>query len=743
MAFRIRQGLEAARGTIVPALGEPLWTTDTNKLYIGDGSTAGGVPVSSEVDLTTEGLQDIVGAMFVGNAASGITFTYNDSTGKINATVNFPPGTGGSDYHFNITGIDSTLTQINRSETIQFVGQNGITVGVSETPGGVTRVNIDGSAVQGTGGGADLSQVGWYLAGEDSSQNLINNSETVRIQGANGISVSVDDSGGACSVTITAPDVGTVAATNTIFSVPFYNTLTGGANDLVSAGPDMRFSSEAGCFSANILGANTFISQIISTPLAITNIQANTPIAGRATVTFVTHPHPPFYVGRYVKIENANSGSWDGVYEVVSSTTTQVIIITTSSFSYISGGTIRETTNRGINIFPTGEENFLTIGGAIDLNNTLGLTEYGARLRVTNNGGFGALDLGIPNFSLAEFVQIHNDVNANAINLIRGRGTLTSTTSVQNGDMLGALVFTGLDGVNSPLNNFFYPAGSGAIYVSAAETPAAISGQPGIAGRMHIQTAAPGAGYVLSDAIVINEYQTVSILARTEISGTIRISGNQIETIVSNASLDFKTNGSGSINLDADTNVSGTLFVSNVDTDDSSAITVVPSTIFNSDVTVENDLTVNNKVYATEFVSTSVGTPQIVTTSNFNLNVNGNIWTYATNGDLTLPDNSTFGSSLWTAASSSYVGLNSNNGDNSVSVGDNSVIVTTNANTLSRNFYFNLDGGLQLPIRNSAPASPIAGSVYVADGTAWDPDSKGGAYPYPVYYDGNSYNALY
>jgi hypothetical protein len=683
MAFRIRQGLEAARGTIVPALGEPLWTTDTNKLYIGDGSTAGGVPVSSEVDLTTEGLQDIVGAMFVGNAASGITFTYNDSTGKINATVNFPPGTGGSDYHFNITGIDSTLTQINRSETIQFVGTNGINVGVSETPGGVTRVNIDGSAVQGTGGGVDLTQVGWFITGTDSTQSLIRNSETVKIQGANGISVSVDDSGGSCNVTITAPDVGTISATNTIFSVPFYNTLTGGANDLVSAGPDMRYSSEAGCFSANILGANTFISQVISTPLAITNIQANTPIAGRATVTFVTHPHPPFYAGRYVKIENANSGSWNGAYEVVSSTTTQVIIITTSSFSYISGGTIRETTNRGINIFPTGEENYVTIGGAIDLNNTLGLTEYGARLRVTDNGGFGALDLGIPNFSLAEFVQVHNDVNANAINLIRGRGTLTSTTSVQNGDMLGAILFTGLDGVNSPLNNFFYPAASASIFVLAAETPAAISGQPGIPGELHIQTSAPGNGYDLEDAIVIDKYQTVSIPARTEISGTIRISGNQIETIVSNANLDFKTNGSGSINLDADTNVSGTLFVSNVDTDDSSAITVVPSTIFNSDVTVENDLTVNNKVYATEFVSTSVGTPQIVTTSNFNLNVSGNVWQYST------------------------------------------------------------DGGVKLPILYSAPVSPIAGSMYVADGVYWDPDTKGAAYPYPVYYDGNSYNALY
>lgn len=680
MAFRIRQGLESARGTIVPALGEPLWTTDTNKLYIGDGSTAGGVAVSSEVDLTTEGLQDVIGAMFVGNTTTGITFTYNDSTGKINAVVNFPPSTGVSEnYHFNITGLDSTLTQINRSETIQFVGLNGINVGVSETPGGVTRVNIDGSAVQGVGGGADLSQVGWYITGVDSTQSLINNSETLQVIGANGISVTVNDTGSPCVLTIDAANVGSVAATNTIFSVPYYNSLNGNANDLTSAGPDMRFSSEAGCLSANILGANTIISQLISTPLAITNIQANTPVAGRATVTFVTHPHPPFYTGRFIKIEGANSGSWNGVYEVVSSTTTQVVITTTSSFSYISGGTVRETTTRGLNLFPTGEEKFVTLGGGIDLNNTLGVQEFGAKFRVSDNAGFGANNV----FSVAEFITVHNDQFTNGINLIRGRGTLNATTGVQNGDILGAITFTGLDGVNSIVTNGYPTSASAAIYATAAQTPPAISGQPSLAGRLYFQTTKPGGGYSLSDAMIIDEFQTVSILSRAEIGGTIRISGNQIETTVSNASLDFKTNGGGAINLDADAYVSGVLFASNIDTDTSSAITVVPAAIFNSDVTVENDLTTNNKIYAKEFVSTGIGNPEISTTSNFNINVNGNSWMYAT------------------------------------------------------------DGGFQPPILTAAPGSPITGAFYVADGVSWDPDTKSGVVPYPVFYDGASFNALY
>jgi hypothetical protein len=41
------------------------------------------------------------------------------------------------------------------------------------------------------------------------------------------------------------------------------------------------------------------------------------------------------------------------------------------------------------------------------------------------------------------------------------------------------------------------------------------------------------------------------------------------------------------------------------------------------------------------------------------------------------------------------------------------------------------------------PASPTDGMFAVADGTTWDPASKGGSVSYPVYFDGVSWNALY
>ena len=145
-----------------------------------------------------------------------------------------------------------------------------------------------------------------------------------------------------------------------------------------------------------------------------------------------------------------------------------------------------------------------------------------------------------------------------------------------------------------------------------AETPASIPGSPGIAGELRFKTASPGSGSTLFDGLIIDKSQTVKVPSKLEISETIRISGNQIETISSSANLDIRTNGSGTINLLENVNITGTLNVPIIDTSDSSSITIVPAAVFNSDVTIENDLNVSNKIYANEFVSTSVGTPEIV-----------------------------------------------------------------------------------------------------------------------------------
>jgi|694.fasta_scaffold00067_61 hypothetical protein len=47
--LQLKQGLDSERLLVTPSVAEPLWTTDTKKLYVGDGSTVGGIVISSPI----------------------------------------------------------------------------------------------------------------------------------------------------------------------------------------------------------------------------------------------------------------------------------------------------------------------------------------------------------------------------------------------------------------------------------------------------------------------------------------------------------------------------------------------------------------------------------------------------------------------------------------------------------------------------------------------------------------------
>ena len=46
MPLQFRRGTNAQRLTITPSAGEPIWTTNTNLLYVGDGVTPGGIAIT-------------------------------------------------------------------------------------------------------------------------------------------------------------------------------------------------------------------------------------------------------------------------------------------------------------------------------------------------------------------------------------------------------------------------------------------------------------------------------------------------------------------------------------------------------------------------------------------------------------------------------------------------------------------------------------------------------------------------
>jgi len=68
------RGTSAQRLAFTPLDGELVWDTDSKEMYVGDGTTLGGLPLSN---LTNEQIQDIVGAL-IGDSST-IDVTYNDA----------------------------------------------------------------------------------------------------------------------------------------------------------------------------------------------------------------------------------------------------------------------------------------------------------------------------------------------------------------------------------------------------------------------------------------------------------------------------------------------------------------------------------------------------------------------------------------------------------------------------------------------------------------------------------------
>jgi len=89
MPLQIRRGTELQRQamTVPLASGELLYVTDDQRLYVGNGSTLGGVQITG---YTNENAVDAVGAALVNGVHAGITFTYGtiqDTAGRIDATI--------------------------------------------------------------------------------------------------------------------------------------------------------------------------------------------------------------------------------------------------------------------------------------------------------------------------------------------------------------------------------------------------------------------------------------------------------------------------------------------------------------------------------------------------------------------------------------------------------------------------------------------------------------------------------
>lgn len=124
MPLQVRRGTNAQRQAMTEPLasGELLYATDTGTLYIGNGSTLGGIAVANT---SSQDIRDISSSLFTSGTHSGISFTYDGSV--IDAVVdpdlsNYQGLIRANSLQGTLVGDDSTILVDAVSNKIQLDG---------------------------------------------------------------------------------------------------------------------------------------------------------------------------------------------------------------------------------------------------------------------------------------------------------------------------------------------------------------------------------------------------------------------------------------------------------------------------------------------------------------------------------------------------------------------------------------------------------------------------------------------
>jgi hypothetical protein len=108
MPLQIRRGNTAEIQAITPLVGEIIYNTQTQKLHVGNGTTAGGVITSSYSDNEAK---DAAAASLAAGTHNRIAFSYNSTTKALNAVVSQVTSADvvHGNYNINVKADDTSL----------------------------------------------------------------------------------------------------------------------------------------------------------------------------------------------------------------------------------------------------------------------------------------------------------------------------------------------------------------------------------------------------------------------------------------------------------------------------------------------------------------------------------------------------------------------------------------------------------------------------------------------------------
>jgi hypothetical protein len=187
MSLRIRRGTDLERSTQLFDQGEIVYTTDTQRLYIGDGSTLGGIAATG---FTTAEAQDAAASIFAGGSHSGITFTYNSTTNTMDADVIGGIGTTyGISAETSTGGVNLRLSGSDASaDNVKFAEGSNITLTRTDASTITIASTASGSALTVKNEGANLttSATSIDFVGAGVTATNVGDAVTVTIDGGGG-----------------------------------------------------------------------------------------------------------------------------------------------------------------------------------------------------------------------------------------------------------------------------------------------------------------------------------------------------------------------------------------------------------------------------------------------------------------------------------------------------------------------------------------------------------------------------
>jgi hypothetical protein len=412
MSLQIRRGTEAQRSPspgngVVFDLGELIYTTDSKKLYVGDGSTAGGVNIlasSAGTGLTwnsttqTLNFSGTLSGYTTDNLAQGtVNLYYNPTRAKADIATMFT-ATGSATVTGTVTA--TTATTISFVGAVSTVNSTGI---LTYTSGTVPQI---GMVITGTGINASPAT---YIVSGTSPTFILNQVPTtpgtgVAIQGA-----------------ISLVSVG--SATGLVALEPFIVTGTGGGG--LTAATYYIINPTAGSNQISLATSLTnaqnsvAITTLTTASLSTTSFTAGGP---DSNITFSYNP-----VTGTMAINSAASGITSVQQDVSPQLGGNLVL---NSKNITGTGSINITGNiSGTTITGTSLVGPLTAGNLTITSNAL--TASNGSLIIKNN-----------NQNVVEFIGVTTDGSIGAIpqtNFYSSRGTISAPTNSQAGDYVATL----------------------------------------------------------------------------------------------------------------------------------------------------------------------------------------------------------------------------------------------------------------------------------------------------------------